>query len=61
MQYENELENVTSNSFSVRFMIIVVIFSYAYTLADDDEFNEWLEEWKEIEPDEKLTHIQEIM
>lgn len=60
MQYENESENVASNLFSVKFFIIVAIFSYADTLADDDEFNEWLEEWKEIEPDEKLAHTQEL-
>ncbi len=60
MQYENELENLTSNSFSVKFFIIIVILSYADTLADYDEFNEWLEEWKEIEPDEKLAHMEEL-
>ncbi len=60
MQYENESENVASNLFFVKFFILVVILSYADTLADDDEFNEWLEEWKEIEPDEKLAHTQEL-
>jgi hypothetical protein len=45
MQYKNESQNVASNSFSMKFFIIVVIFSYTDTLAndDDDEFNEWLE------------------
>ncbi len=50
MQYENESENVASNSFAVKFFIIVAIFNYTDTLADDHEFNEW----KEIEPDEKF-------
>jgi hypothetical protein len=40
MQYENESENVASHLFSVKFFIILVIFSYEDTLADDDEFNE---------------------
>jgi hypothetical protein len=45
----------------VKFFIIIAILSYADTSADDDnEFNEWLEEWKEIEPDEKLPHTQEL-
>jgi hypothetical protein len=44
----------------VTLLIIVAIFSYADTLADDDEFNEWLEEWKEIQQDRKLAHTQEL-
>ncbi|CAF0868129.1 unnamed protein product [Rotaria sordida] len=39
---------------------IMKCFKYSGILEDDEDFEEWMKEWKTIKEDKKLVHMQQL-